>query len=144
MKTLYAFILFIFIGSTTYAQAAKDKKQIEATVVRFFDGISALSETAMKAEVTADFCLVEHGLVWNVDSLITNLKPMIGQNIKRVNLLVFDKTDQIGDFATVVYHNTAELTMGDKKRTIKWLESAVLLKKGGQWKIKLLHSTDLK
>jgi len=36
------------------------------------------------------------------------------------------------------------MIMGEKHVTAKWLESATLVKEGAVWKIKLLHSTDLK
>jgi hypothetical protein len=144
MKITYLLVLVFVTGFSAQAQVAKDKTQIEASVIDFFEGMSTLSESQMKAELTPDFILVEHGLIWNADSLITHLKPMIGRNVKRVNRFVFDKTSQTGDHATVVYHNSADFIMGEKKQTVNWLESAVLVKQAGKWKIKLLHSTTLK
>ena len=61
--------------------------------------------------------------------------------IKRINKFQFIKTEQNGDIAWVSYHNTAEFSLNEKQQTINWLESAVLRKENGRWKIKLLHST---
>lgn len=144
MKRIAAFILFTVVATHTYGQESTPDKLVQATIINFFDGIARLDDAAMKAEVTSDFTLVEHGQIMNVDSLITYLGPLKGKNIKRVNKIDFIKTEQTGNAAIVVYYNTADLTMGDKQRTIKWLESAVLVKGNGAWKIKLLHSTDLK
>ncbi|HEX8609238.1 MAG TPA: nuclear transport factor 2 family protein [Pedobacter sp.] len=144
MKFTYVLFLVLVTGMSVKAQVAKDKKQIEASIISFFEGMSVTSETQMKAELTPDFILVEHGLIWNADSLITHLKPMIGRNVKRVNRLVFDITSQTGDLATVVYHNSADFITGEKKQTVNWLESAVVVRQAGRWKIKLLHSTTLK
>jgi hypothetical protein len=144
MKFTYVLFLVLVTGMSVKAQVAKDKKQIEASIIAFFEGMSVISETQMKAELTPDFILVEHGLIWNADSLITHLKPMIGRNVKRVNRLVFDLPSQTGDLATVVYHNSADFITGEKKQTVNWLESAVVVRQAGRWKIKLLHSTTLK
>ena len=112
--------------------------------MRFFDAIAALDDSAMRAELTADFTLVEHAQVLNADSLTKGLAPLKVKTFKRVNKIDFVKSDEIGDAAWVVYYNTAEVTIGEMHRTVKWLESAALVKQGGKWKIKLLHSTDLK
>ena len=144
MKKLAYILLFTLFGLTSYAQNKAETKQIQNTVLKFFDAISALDGAAIKTAVTPDFSLVEHGLIWNADSLIKNIMPMKAMNVKRINKLDFSKTEQQGNIAWVIYYNTAVMSMGDKQRTVKWLESAVLVKQTGLWKIKLLHSTDLK
>lgn len=144
MKIISTFLLMLTISIASKAQTTKEQIEIQATLTRFFEGLSNLNDTDIKAETSSDFTLVEHGLIWNADSLINHLKPMKSLNVKRVNQFVFDKTDQMGNVAIVVYHNTANISVGDKKQTAKWLESAVLIKESGKWKIKLLHSTDLK
>lgn len=138
------FLLFTITSLTSYAQNVAEKNLIEGTVIKFFDAIADLDDSTMKAELTSDFTLIEHGLVWNADSLINHLKPLRGKQVTRINKLDFTKTEQQGDVAWVYYFNTAELKLGEKKKTVKWLESAVLVKQSGKWRIKLLHSTDLK
>ena len=138
------FLLLTIVSLTVGAQDSAEKNLIQGSVVRFFDAIADLDDNAMKAELTSDFTLIEHGLVWNADSLINHLKPMKGKQVTRINKLDFTKTEQQGDVAWIYYFNTAEISISEKKRTVKWLESAVLVKQSGKWKIKLLHSTDLK
>ena len=138
------FLLLTIVSLTAGAQDAAEKNLIQGSVVRFFDAIADLDDITMKAELTSDFTLIEHGLVWNADSLINHLKPMKGKQVTRINKLDFTKTEQQGDVAWIYYFNTAEISINEKKRTVKWLESAVLVKQSGKWKIKLLHSTDLK
>jgi len=144
MKTLIIVSAIVLISITTFAQNVVTPTSPQATVIRFFDAIAALDDPAMRAELTTDFTLVEHAQVLNADSLTKGLAPLKGKNIKRLNKIDFVKTDEIGDAAWVVYYNTAEVTIGEVHRTVKWLESAALVKQGGKWKIKLLHSTDLK
>ena len=144
MKTLITIFATCLISFTAFAQNVVTPASPQASVMRFFDAIAALDDSAMRAELTADFTLVEHAQVLNADSLTKGLAPLKGKNFKRVNKIDFVKTDEIGDAAWVVYYNTAEVTIGEMHRTVKWLESAALVKQGGKWKIKLLHSTDLK
>jgi len=144
MKTIIIVFATFLISHTAFAQNMVSPTSPQATVVRFFDAIAVLDDPAMRAELTTDFTLVEHAQVLNADSLAKGLAPLKAKNFKRVNKIDFVKTDEIGDAAWVVYYNTAEVTIGELHRTVKWLESAALVKQGGQWKIKLLHSTDLK
>jgi ketosteroid isomerase-like protein len=143
MKTLNLIMLVTLLSLTARAQSDSEKKLIQGSITRFFDAISALDDNALKAEVTGDFTLIEHGLVWTADSLINHLKPMKETKFTRVNMLNFIKTEQRGNVAWLYYFNTAEISRGTEMRVIKWLESAVLTKQSGKWKIKLLHSTDL-
>lgn len=133
---ILSIVLFLFTGNS-YAQ----KDSIEAVVVSFFDGLSELNASKIKDCTTGDFLLLEDGEVWNVDSLISKIAPMQGQNFKRTNKFSFIATERKEDVAWTSYHNTADFTLNDRKLTRNWLESAVLVRQGGKWKIKLLHST---
>ena len=144
MKIPVIIFAALLISAAAFAQNVVIPASPQATVIRFFDAIAALNDAAMKAELTTDFTLVEHAQVLNADSLTKGLAPLKGKNFKRVNKIDFIKADEIGDAAWVVYYNTAEVTIGEMHRTVKWLESAALVKQAGVWKIKLLHSTDLK
>ena len=143
MKKVLCFIaLMLFFSSKPFAQ--KDKDSIEASIARFFDGLSEFNYDKLRDYSTADFLLLEDGLVWNLDTLISKVNPRKNMNIVRVNKFQFIKTEQIGNMAWVSYHNTADFSLGDKKQTVKWLESAVLIKEKGRWRIKMMHSTKLK
>ncbi|MES2109088.1 MAG: nuclear transport factor 2 family protein [Bacteroidota bacterium] len=142
-KTLVLFMILL-AGLSSHGQQAADGKPIQAAIITLFDAVAKLDDAGIKAQCTSDFTLIERGQVLNADTLIKWLAPLKGRDIKRVNTINFVKTGQQGNTAWVVYYNTAEMIMGDKHRTAKWLESATLVKEGTVWKIKLLHSTDLK
>jgi hypothetical protein len=144
MKKILILLIILFAGFGSYAQHAADEKAIKSTITNVFDAMAKLDDAGIKAQCTPDFTLIERGQVLNADTLLKWLAPLKGQDFKRVNTINFVKTDQQGNTAWVVYYNTAEVTIGEKHRTAKWLESAVLVKMGGLWKIKMLHSTDLK
>src|SRR6476620_1360834 len=137
-KMICLLLVILFCEVSSYSQQEKDS--IEASVSRFFDGLSEINSDKLKAFATSDFVLLEDGQVWNMDTLVTKMGTK-NPNIKRVNKFEFIRTEQQGIMAWVSYHNTADFSMNEKQQTVKWLESAVLKKEGGRWKLKLLHST---
>ena len=136
-------VLYLLSGTILHAQPEKDSIQI--MIVRFFDGISELNEEKLRSTSTSDFLLLEDGEIWNMDTLVANV--MWAKSVKkfeRINKFEFIRTDQDGNTAWVSYFNSADIKVNDKQRIVKWLESAVLVKEKGRWKIKMLHSTVMK
>jgi ketosteroid isomerase-like protein len=140
MKRILCLLLpVLFFTSDTFSQQEKDS--IEASISRFFDGLSEIDAEKLRAYSTSDFLLLENGHVWNMDTLVSKVNVGKNSGLKRLNKFEFIKTEQNGNVAWVSYHNTADFSLNEKKQTVKWLESAVLGKENGRWKIKLLHST---
>jgi hypothetical protein len=139
MKKSFLIVLLMIYCTTVMAQ--KDREAIQATVVGFFNGLSLIDADSLRHYSTADFELLEDGEVWNMDTLIKRIMPRKGSNVKRFNSFTFITTSIDKNRAWVSYHNTADFTLADKQRQLKWLESAVLVKSKGRWRIQLLHST---
>lgn len=144
MKTLFAISFLIVTCFVANAQEkSKDQKEIEQTVVSFFDAISALDFEKMKSYTKATQ-FVEYGEVWELNVLIDALKPMLGKGVTRTNILKFVKTEVYQNTAYVIYYNTADFVENNsRKKHVEWLESVVMIKQKGKWKITLLHSTEL-
>lgn len=138
-KILLLFSAILFFARDSFSQREKDS--IHASITRFFDGISDINADNMRACTTSDFTLLEEGEVWILDTLISKISARKNSGIQRVNSFEFIKTEQMGNIAWVSYYNTADFSLNEKKQTVKWLESVVLLKEKGKWKIKLMHST---
>jgi len=135
-------LTLLVIGLSFFSfKGSAQKEKIEGTIVRFFDGLSELNPGILKETTTDDFLLLEHGEVWNMDTLVSKLSLPKGTKFNRVNSFKFIETEYKGKWAWVSYHNTADFTVNDRKRQVNWLESAVLVKEKGEWKIKMLHST---
>lgn len=141
MKKLFFITLLVIASAQLFAQA--EKKPIEASIVGFFNGLSLVNADTLKYYTTTDFLLLESGEIWNLDTLVNKVMPMKNLNISRVNAFEFITIEQQGKMAWVGYHNAATYRMGDKERVAKWLETAVLVKEQGRWKIRMLHSTKL-
>ena len=144
MRRFIFFIAIFTVSLQAFAQSKTEQKLIQAPLVRFFDAMSAQQPDGLKAEVTPDFSLLENGKVWNTDSLTIAIVRYKGLDLKRVNHFDFIKTEQMGNVAWLSYYNTADITFKGKQINIRWLESAVLIKEKQLWKIKFLHSTELK
>jgi hypothetical protein len=70
--------------------------------------------------------------------------PRKNLNIQRINKFEFITIEQKDNIAWVSYNNSADFRLGEKQQTKKWLESAVLVRTKGRWKIQMLHSTKIK
>lgn len=129
-------VLFLS-GSTTAADhpAFQPVKELFAAMSRH-DG------EAMQATSTEDFQLLEDGEDWTMQKLVEAVQPK-GEPYKRKNYFCQIRARQQGDVAWVSYWNKAEITRGTQRRTIVWLESAVMIRQHDHWKIQLLHSTRL-
>ena len=121
----------------------KQQTEVKQTLNNLFDGLSHLDISRITANSTNDMILLENGLVWNLDTIANKLSTMNPKMI-RVNDLKFIKVQVNGKTAWVSYHNTAHITLNDKKFDLNWLESAVLIKQNDKWLVSLLHSTKLK
>ena len=140
MNRFFCLVWFIlFFNVNSFCQ--KEKDSIEASISKFFDGLSETDANKLKAYTTDDFILLENGQLWNIDTLVSKMSDPKNAGIKRVNKFQFIKTEQNGTVAWVSYHNSADFSLNEKKQTVNWLESAVLQNENGRWKIKLLHST---
>jgi ketosteroid isomerase-like protein len=134
------------LGASLLPAAAQSKPSAEALPVQqaitgVFDGFSALSLEKIMRHCTPDVTILEDGVVWNADSIATAMKRVQGMDFKRVNSFNFLQTEVRGSTAWTSYYNQADMQINGKARQVRWLESAVLVKEAGGWKVKVLHST---
>lgn len=145
MKKLFFIVLAAVTYCNAYAQTTGEKQKIHQTIMDFFEGFSTRDIGTIKKHTTADFLLLEDAMLWNTDTIAHRFHQAKarGDNFTRVNSFDFIKTEIKGQTAWVAYHNTANIS-GDMPRTVKWLESAVLMKRGNEWKIEMMHSTPVR
>ena len=139
-------MFFVLIASTVlHAQTKKSNNQVlvNQSITKFFDALATLDTNVMKQYCTTDFLLLEDGEVWNLDTLANKLRPFRAMSFSRTNHLNFIRTQVKGTTAWVAYHNAADMVINGQKMNVQWLESAVLVKVGNEWRIQLLHSTPL-
>ena len=105
----------------------------------FFAAIFAFNYQGIRDVCTDDFLLFESGQVMNIEDFINFIKGMEGSTW--ANKYEDVKTNVEGAIAWVTLRNKAEMTAGEQVMNFNWLESAVLKKQEGVWKIAFYHST---
>lgn len=142
------FLLPVLILCIYYvdAQNHNEEQRVNKTISDFFNGFSTRDINTIKKYSTADFLLLEDAMIWNIDTIANHFEmtKARGINFIRKNSFDFLRTEIKGNTAWVAYHNTAEISLGERKRTVRWLESAVLIKRDNAWKIQMMHSTPVK
>jgi len=129
-------ILVIFISNNSFGNEA-----VFRPVQDLFSAMSAIDHVKMKKVVTEDFQLLEAGEDWDIADLINVVNF---SEYKRRNYFGVIKTKVSGDMAWVSYWNKATFNNGQNESAVAWLESAVMIKVGNEWRIQMLHSTRIK
>lgn len=144
MKNMFlaaAFLLAALLPAAAQTKPSAEALPVQQAIAGVFDGFSALSLEKIMRHCTPDVTILEDGVVWNADSIATAFKRMEGVDFKRVNSFNFLQTEVRGNTAWTSYYNQADVQVNGKPRQLRWLESAVLVKESGGWKVKVLHST---
>jgi len=137
------FIVILFAGLNAHAQTTEQTK-VNQSLMKLFDALAALDINGIKEFSTKDLTILESGAVWNLDTLSHKIDGLKAVSFSRTNHLEFVQTEIKGNIAWVVYYNSADMIIEGVEVHRKWLESAVLVKEGKVWKVKLLHSTTLR
>jgi ketosteroid isomerase-like protein len=122
---------------------SETQQRVNQAIIRFFDGIAASDLAMIRACVTENFVILENGEVWNMDTFAAKINELKALSPTRVNQLDFILTEINDSTALVVYNNAADMTIKGHPLSMRWMESAFLLKEGEEWKIRMLHSTRL-
>jgi len=130
------------LGLNAQKGNAGKNKEVEKIILQVFDALSNRDSIALAANCTADSKFYENGKVWTLDTLINyGVRMNTAPDFKRVNTIAFMETEVRSDLAWTTYSSQAEITSNGKQRIVRWLETVVLVKENGKWKLKLLHST---
>ena len=138
-------IALFFLLSTQFSLAqTTEKAEVQQVITRFFDALSVTNIPLMKAEVSDDFMLLENGEIWTIDTLANKISRPKPEGYLRQNSFDFLSTKIDRNHAYVYYKNKAEISSKTRNATIKWLESAILRKEKGRWRMEFMHSTPMK
>ena len=137
-KNWFIAVAMMFASSTVLA---KDHPAF-MPVKKLFAAMSAFDGEAMKATSTKDFQLLEHGEDWTMQMLIDAVQPK-GKPYERRNYFQQIRAVENGNSVWISYWNKADFKDEKGRGTVVWLESAVMVKEQGEWKVQMLHSTRL-
>ncbi|MFK8012041.1 MAG: hypothetical protein AB8B80_08390 [Marinicellaceae bacterium] len=133
LLTIMACFLFTQVSANNTGNAFK-------AVDAFFLAISEVDHKQMKKNVTKSFVLLEHGEVWSIDDLIDVVKPT---DYKRDNYFSIINMKVYDNLVTVNYWNKANFHNENYNQNVIWLESAIIQKNKGKWRLSQMHSTRL-
>ena len=136
-------IIFLLFTQFSFAQTP-EKGEVQQVITCFFDALSVTNIPQMKAEVSDGFILLENGEIWTIDTLANKISRPKPEGYLRQNSFDFIETKVEKNRAFVYYKNKAEITSKTRNATVKWLESAILRKEKGRWRIEFMHSTPMK
>jgi hypothetical protein len=103
---------------------------VTAQMNAFFHALGTGDTAALESIVTPDFYMFEHAR-WTADTLLRLMPRMHGQQWSLEDVHVTTTKS----FAYITYENHGVTTPG------LWLESAVLRRRHGTWRIAFMHST---
>ncbi len=141
--------LIIALALSGFLQAqivfSKEQKNAQEAIIKMFEALSSRDSVMLKSYCTPDITLYEYGQVWNLDTLIRKAIVMnTSPDFKRTNSFEFINTELDKTRVWVTYRLNSVIYNNGKESTVQWLETVVLSKQNGQWKMKHLHSTLLK
>ena len=152
MKKLFVILSLVFmfcfvvgcqqgeeVAEEPVVDIAAEKQAVEKVIYDFFEAAFAFNYQGVRDVGTVDFLLFESGQVMNMDDFINFITGMEGSTW--TNKYEDVKTNVEGAVAWVTLRNKAEMTAGEQVMNFDWLESAVLKKQEGVWKIAFYHST---
>ncbi len=123
------------------AQAADEAAAVQQAIRNNYATYSGFDEQKYRATTTEDFVLLEHGELIDREADIGFMaKP--GTGFGRTDAFDFHSVKVEGDVAWAVYTLRSEIYDDARgARSREWLESAVLERTDGVWKLALTHST---
>lgn len=108
------------------------------TVKEFFSALSDKASANIRAHLTGDFLLLEHGEVWDASRLIDAVQG----DYRRRNFFALIESEHEADQAWLAYWNRALIDDSESgAREYNWLETAALERRDGRWLLRMLHST---
>ena len=149
MKKSVLFPVLFCVNIVGFSQnLAKDTTELKNVIADFFELFVQDDIQYFEKNCTPEFELYEVGKVWNADTLrnLINKRQAQKRIWVRTNEFKYIKINVKKDIAWVSYFNTAYLTNAttNEKRTVRWLESAILIRKNKRWLLTQMHSTSIK
>jgi ketosteroid isomerase-like protein len=139
--TVTLLCLGLLTGCQPSRRADDEVAGVRRALEGFFAAISSFDYRALRAAGTADYVLLEDGLVWNMDSLVSTVQDLQKDGLTIAYTLEDFRPSIAGPVAWATYRNRGILRGPKGADTLRWVESAIFRHQGGAWKLALLHST---
>jgi hypothetical protein len=116
------------------------KADIEATVHAFYDALRKEDEAAFRRLTTGAFYAFDAGKRYVGTELVDLVKDAHARGVE-LNWSVGLLDTKLGcDVAWTAWENSGSAGIAPEIRPVRWLESAVLVRRDGGWKVDFFHS----
>lgn len=124
------------------AEQTSEEDKVSNTIQTFFDALAVEDFARFRTLTTEDMDAYDLGHHLNREQIIGFIQSVHAEGKKFDWNVSEPKAHIIGDKAWITYLNKGALYVGNDKQAKTWLESAVLEKHHGDWKVRFLHSTE--
>jgi ketosteroid isomerase-like protein len=120
---------------------ASDEAQVTQTMVAMYAALTNDDLEKFHAVVTPDYYAFDGGRRFTADELMALVKRVHAAGDVYVWRVTEPEVHVHGDLAWIAYVNRGSVVDAKGKKDASWLESAVLQKSAGVWKIRFFHAT---
>jgi len=134
-------LIFTVASAAQQPAPASDESQVTEAIRSLFAAASSDNIDKLHAVTTSDFYAFDAGGRFTRDGLMDLIKAAHAEGKVYVWTVNKPGVHISGDIAWVTYVNQGSITDVSGTKEMSWLESIVLQKEKGVWRIRFLHST---
>ena len=120
-----------------------DEEAVRTLIRDWFAAFSKSDEAHFRSMMTDDYVLCENGELMDLAGVLTMFKTERPPGYQRTDQFDFKSVTVRGETAWAVYFLESDINTDKMQRHRKWLESIVLRKVDGRWRLTLHHSTKI-
>lgn len=140
----FFFVLVLGVArvcSVAAEPTAADDEAVRTLIRDWFAAFSKSDEARFRSLMTEDYLLCENGEVLDLAGVLGMFKTERPTGYERTDKFDFKSVTVGGEMAWAVYFLESDINTDKMQRHRKWLESIVLRKVDGRWRLALHHST---
>jgi ketosteroid isomerase-like protein len=130
-----------FGGAAHASPPPADEEAVAHQVRQMYVALAQEDRALLKAVTTDDFLAFDGGEQLSGDELMALIVKLHAAGKVFVWTVPAPKVRIEGKVAWITYVNLGSVQDAAGKKDVSWLESAVLLKEAGSWRIQFFHST---
>ena len=134
---------FAFLSVNVFSQGKTDSLAIVQLIIYDYKTMGTWNLKKHIENATERYLLIEKGEVLNLKMEGEYFKSNAHRKIDRKDFFDFRYVRINGNFAYAVYNLKSDILENGKLKTWTWIESVIVRKIKGTWKIELIHSTSI-
>lgn len=138
---LGTFLIIVTVVAAQQSQPVSENQDVVNTMTDFFKAIQDGNDVKYRSLTEPEFFVFDGGRRLSRDAMLDTMKALEAAG-NRYDWHVTDPQVHVsGNIAWIAYTNQGSVTNAGVTKPRKWLESAILQRDGGRWKITFAQST---